>query len=122
MGVIIHGTYAEVDSLVLELEKSDEVRASIGNGKLPARELLELIMPHFGVVNGGKFFTVYNEYFEDYDPFSNFSSLVRRYYDILDEDWYFPFKIWEDFGYGVTDDDVAHKLGLELSEDEDYGW
>lgn len=37
-------------------------------------------MPNFGAVVGDKFVMVYNEYYEDYNPTSNFLESANMYY------------------------------------------
>lgn len=114
MGILINGEKFSVSDLVNDLE------ARIGEpaGKLAPKELLDKVMPAFGVVHEGYFFTVWNEYYEEGNPAWEFTKLVALYYGLVDtcgdRSWS---PEYESYSYGSNAYDVAESLGIELGEE-----
>ena len=98
------------------IEEIDEKIGDIGD-KLSPTDLLDKIIPRFGwVVDDDRFVIIWNEYYEDYNPGTEFLSFISRYYGIED--------LWIDHKWitgGACADDVAYELGIDLPEEElDY--
>jgi hypothetical protein len=80
MGVNIHGKAYNVDDLVVEIHKFVEENGGYREGALAAGEFFYEIADDFGVVLDDWFVTVYNEYYEDYNPSHEFNKAVTTYY------------------------------------------
>lgn len=116
MGVSIHGSRIAVKDIIAQVDAQITDYGIL----MDISDLLDKILPHFGVVDFGVFYTVRNKYYEEYCPASALDEFINRYYDI-GEDFYITGM--ESFGYGASADDVAEKLGIELSsEEEGLGW
>lgn len=84
MGVSIHGSAYDVASLLNEIE------AWVGDlppGKIPVREFVRALLPHFGLVENGKFYTVWNEYYEEYNPAYEFGKAIAVYYRGVEDEY-----------------------------------
>lgn len=94
----------------------NEINEKIGDisDKLPPADLLDEIIPRFGwVADDDQFVIIWNEYYEGYNPGTEFLSFISRYYGIED--------LWIDHDLivgGACADDVAYELGIELPEEE----
>lgn len=83
-------------------------------------ELLDKIMPEFGIVEHGLFIVQTADYWDDYCPYYEFISFLERYYQVGSVDlnrlaWRYE---------GANADDVAYGLKIDLpphpyNEDED---
>lgn len=80
MGVSIDLQVYTVSSLLDEIEKHVEESGGRREGALPPREWFTKVAEHFGVVDCGKFYVVWNDYYEDYNPANNFLQCVDDYY------------------------------------------
>lgn len=122
MGVSINGEKYWVQDMLSYLENNEQVMAGVAEGKMPPDELLEKVLPEFGDVWEGFFYTVHNEYYEDYNPSYGFTSLVARYYGIVDKcgdvSWS---PDYTSFAYGANAYDVAESLGIELDDEDEDG-
>ncbi len=138
MGVSINARIFNVDDVVkhmnaMLIEHSETRRPQATATPL---EFLEKVGPSFGYYDGKIFVMVYNEYYEDYNPTSNFSNAVNMYYygtsdtyELMDsfED-VFPWLSGIDVEGGAEkmDSDTAQELGLDypdrdiFDEDDDY--
>lgn len=69
---------------------------------------------------GRLFYTVNNEYYDDYNPAFEFTNLVAIYYGLIDK--YGDVRWSPDytsFAYGANAYDVAESLGIELDDEDD---
>jgi len=80
MGVSIGLHVYDKDRLVKDIDAHVRKNGGYREGAHRADSFLELVGPKFGVVTADKFMVVWNEYYEDYNPGSNFLSAVDDYY------------------------------------------
>lgn len=80
MGVNISLHVHQVETLLNEIEEHIEKNGGYREGALPVREWFLKVAPEFGVVEGNKFLVVWNEYYEVYNPASNFLKVVDDYF------------------------------------------
>jgi hypothetical protein len=113
MGVSIDMHVFKVIDLIADIEKQlDKEKIEIPEDKLGPEELLELIMPKFGMVIGDKFYILWNEYYEEYNSASEILTFIRRYYQ-LEDFWSSSYKFAR---VNNNADEVADELKIELPE------
>lgn len=112
MGVSIHGSRIAVKDIIAQVDAQITDYGIL----MDVSDLLDKILPYFGVVDFGVFYTVRNEHYEDYCPESALDEFINRYYD-LGEDFYITGM--ESFAHGANAYEVASALGIELSYDDD---
>ena len=73
-----------------------------------AQEFIDRVLPEFGVITGGKFVILYNEYYEEYNNCVEFWSAIDLYFGI--EDTYIS-----DYDYieGANAYEVLEELEIE---------
>jgi hypothetical protein len=118
MGVSIHGSAYSIDHLVVEINKFVTDNGGYREGALDPRSLIVIIGSKFGLILEDKFITVYNEYYEDYNPDYEFSAAIKEYYfpnhDSEDDSLELYFDEYIYFGGGANAGEV---LG-DIFEDE----
>jgi hypothetical protein len=92
MGVSIHGDAYRIIDLLEYMEAWVAKNGGYRDDALKVEDFLYKVADDFGVVLDDWFVTVYNEYYEDYNPESNFFSAVQTYY--------FPEVDWDEYDYG----------------------
>lgn len=119
MGVSIDVHVYDIPGLIKEVEEHVAKAKVDLTDKFTPDALLELIMPQFGRVVGNEFFTLWNEYYEDYSAATEFLCFIDGYYGT--EDFYADG--YETFG-SANRYEVAEELGIELSDvvDDDYDY
>lgn len=80
MGVNIGAEVYEIDKLKSALEAHYDKNIEHVKDKMRPAELLDILMPKFGLVKNGLFILVYNEYWEDFTPVWNFRRSIEKYY------------------------------------------
>lgn len=115
MGVSIHGTILDLQKLADTLrERLSETAAD--TKFLEPSQFLATVAPFFGHVEGNTFYTIWNEYYDDYNPASNFMEIIERYYGLEGRgfDIVTSAEIVDYIGEGVNAEDIAEQLGIEL--------
>lgn len=116
MGVSIDIHVYNLDTLLPDIEKHVEDNGGYREGAIPVRQWFLKVSPEFGIVADGKFYTLWNEYFEDYNAASQFLEAVDMYYfPERDEDEHDGF--WCS-GYETVSGANAHEVLESLFEDE----
>ena len=113
MGISIDAGVYDYNKLVTIIEDAVPLAVDV-------REMLDAIIPEFGVfVPGGDFVLIHNEYYDGYNPHHEFFEFINRYYGLSEEDEIYMY----DFSIpgGANADDVADDLGVELQELQ-YEW
>lgn len=80
MGVSINLHVYQRDRLVADILKFVKDEGGIREGALIPHDFLEKVGPEFGILTDKQFLVVWNEYYEDYNPCSNFLQAVDQYY------------------------------------------
>lgn len=80
MGVSIHGDGYLVDQVVKDIDAFVQNHGGYRDGALRPREWFNKVAGSFGLVLDKWFLTVYNEYYEDYNPERQFVKAVEQYY------------------------------------------
>lgn len=80
MGVSINLHVYNKDRLVSDIDRYVVKNGGYREGAHRPDSFLELVGPEFGVVTADKFMVVWNEYYEEYNPASNFLEAVDHYY------------------------------------------
>lgn len=98
MGVSINLHVYDKDRLVTEIDEYVKKEGGYREGAHRADSFLTLVADSFGLLTPTQFLVVWNEYYEDYNPASNFLNAVDKYYfpernedNALDGGW------WESF-------------------------
>lgn len=135
MGVSINLHIYPVESLVREIDQFVMEEGGYREGALPAREFLSKVGNEFGRLTTDEFLVVWNEYYEDYNPASNFLSAVDDYYfperrdhdkeDRVPEDYkdgqgYYD-TFWADTYTTCSEGANASEI-LEAVFPEEFGW
>lgn len=120
MGVSIDIHIYNIGELLDEIETYVKKEGGYREGALPVRQWFTRVAPKFGVVEGDKFFLLWNEYYEEYNAATAFLNAVDRYYfpdrteDNAPEDkGYWDTFFAHGYGYGVsgaTTDEVLSEL------------
>jgi hypothetical protein len=119
MGVSIHGSAYVLADVVDQIDKYVKENGGYRDNALSAYDFLHKVAPEFGAIIDSHFVTVYNEYYEDYNPAYEFTKAVSTYYfpyvDI-DEDFDKSFDLKNSiyFSGGASADEVLD----DLFEDE----
>ena len=112
MGVNINASVYRTKDVIAQVERFNQ-RTDVE----PPAVLLAKIMPEFGAVIGKRFVLIWNEYYDEYNPASEFLDFITRYYGASEDD-----DFWLEGGATVTGganaDEVASELGINLP---DYG-
>lgn len=118
MGVSIDLHIYNRDALVDDIHNYVIDNGGYREGAHRADSFLEVVGSEFGILTPTQFFVVWNEYYEEYNPGSNFLSAVTRYYfprgDQDDTFWSSSYEIDEG---GKTSDDVLEKIFPH-----EFGW
>lgn len=110
MGMSIDMSVLKIDKLKESLTKEVEVK----DNRLNPSDLLDKILPKFGIVQDGLFIVQTADYWDDYCPSYQFHSFLERYYQVGDlysaindsrVAWLYE---------GANADDVASELDIEL--------
>lgn len=113
MGVSINTHVYRVDRLLRSVEEFISENGGYREGALPAREFFMKVYNEFGAVDDNKFYVLWNEYYDEYSPASNFLIIIQEYY--------FPgqdTEFWSD-DYDTLPGGVSYSEVLsELFEDE----
>jgi hypothetical protein len=65
--------------------------------QLPPRQFLAKYLPKFGAMDGGNYYCLYNEYWEEYNPCQNLGSFVGAYYG-LEDFWFSDYETVDAYG------------------------
>lgn len=118
MGVSINLHVYDVPLLLADMDKYVADNGGLREGALPPRQFFDKIAEYFGPVVDGKFYVIWNEYYEEYNPASNFLSIVDRYYFPEDEDdWDF----WSS-AYSTESEGVSAKEVLSDVFEDEFGY
>lgn len=113
MGCSINLHVYPVASLLKDIEEFVEESGGRREGALPPREFFSKVADQFGEVADGKFYVVWNEYYEDYNPAINFLKIIQEYY-FPNQDTDF----WADDYETISEGANAHEILSDLFEDE----
>lgn len=80
MGVSIHGEAYNVFDVISQIVEHVENNGGRRENSLPPGEFFAKVAPSFGLIIGDTFVTVWNEYYDDYNPASELLSAVDDYY------------------------------------------
>jgi len=114
MGVSIDVHVYEVGRLLSDIEKYVEENGGYREGALPVRQWFLKVSPEFGAVADGKFYTLWNDYYEDYSAAAEFLSAVDMYYFPEKDDWD---TFWSD-AYDTIEGANASEVLSELFPEE----
>lgn len=89
MGVGIHGDAYKILDLLVYMENWVNQNGGYRDNSLNVEDFLYKVADDFGAILGDWFVTVYNEYYDDYNPEFNFYCAVQKYY--------FPEVDWDGF-------------------------
>lgn len=127
MGVSINLHVYKVDQLLNDIEEYLEHEGGRRPDSLPPRQWFMKVAESFGALENGKFFVVYNEYYEDYNPCSNFLQAVDKYYfptrsedEPPEEDGYWE-TFWSD-SYETCSGGVNYLEALEILFEDEFGY
>ena len=113
MGVSINASVYRTKDVIAQVERFNQ-RTDVE----PPAVLLAKIMPEFGAVIGKRFVLIWNEYYDEYNPASEFLDFITRYYGVNEDDFF-----WLGGGIdvpgGANADEVAYEVGIDLPEGED---
>lgn len=112
MGMSIH--LSSYDYYALATTISDIADMANTDGRT-AQEFIDKVLPYFGVIAGGKFITLYNEYYEEYNSCLEFWHALDLYFGI--EDSYIGNYDYEE---GVNAYEVLEELDIEPIRIDEY--
>lgn len=100
--------------LLGEIQKQAEEKSVPLEGKFTFDELVEKVLPKFGIVDGGMLYLISNEHAGDYNPAWQLNEFIGRHYGL----GYFYASSYK-FGISHANaDDVAYDLKIDLPEEE----
>lgn len=122
MGVSIHGYAYLLEDLNKQVDEWLGKHGGVREGAEPFSVFFENIAGEFGIILGEHFVTVYNEYYEGYNPDYEFQKAIERYY--------FPGKDWDEVHYRDTLDFAGKYFGggasagdvLESLYEDEFGY
>lgn len=120
MGVSIDAHVYDQAKLVDEINSFVNNHGGVREGALLPDEWLEKVGNEYGLLIGGKFIVVWNEYYEEYNPASTFLNDVVKYYfphNVRNEDYDYDF--WA-ASYSTIDGGVEDVLGSLFPEEFGY--
>lgn len=80
MGTYVDGYVYEIDKLKSVMEKKYNDNLELVEGKIRPSELLDIVMPEFGLVVDNHFFLLSNEHAEDFNAHFGLIDLLEKYY------------------------------------------
>lgn len=92
-------------TLERDIEKFVVQEGGFREGAVPPERFLSLVGNHFGELTADEFYVIWNEYYEDYNPASNFLQAVQQYY--------FP----DREPHAVADEEYKQRTGREYYDD-----
>lgn len=121
MGASIDARVYHIDTVVGQMEAFLETHAEHRRPEATVEpaDFIEKVMPNFGVVVGEHFVMVYNEYYEGYNPTSNFLHSAHTYY-FGDSDLYSIIGTFEDIFDWLGGEEVtggAEPLGVDIAKE-----